>query len=82
MTEVKKEVTSGNILSTIATVIGFIGTLIVVGISYGTLQATAEVNTRALHDQENRLRAVEGKVASELAKINTKLESIEKAVQK
>jgi hypothetical protein len=73
MTEIKPQITTGNLLQ-----IGVMLAAIVA--AFIAVQGSVSAHEAKLLDHESRLRVIEKEIAVELSKINTKLGSIAKAV--
>lgn len=74
MTEIKKQVTTGNLIQ-----IGV--TIFLIAFAWASVENSVNAHDGKILDHENRLRGIEKEIAVELSKINTKLTSIEKAVK-
>lgn len=78
MTEIVNQVTTGNLWQIAIT----LGTLLVgVALTWGMLSDKLSVLAKGFDDHESRLRVLEFQITGELAKINAKLGTIEKAVK-
>lgn len=78
MTEVKNQITTGNLVSAAFT----IGTAaVLIAVAWGALNNSLGAMAKGFDDHESRLRVLEFQITGELAKINAKLGTIEKAVK-
>lgn len=78
MTEVKNQITTGNLVSAAFT----LGTAaVLIAVAWGALNSSLGAMAKGFDDHESRLRVLEFQITGELAKINAKLGTIEKAVK-
>lgn len=78
MTEVKNQITTGNLVGAALTLVT---AAVSIAVAWGALNSSLGAMAKGFDDHESRLRVLEFQITSELAKINAKLATIEKAVK-